>query len=109
MYFQFHGLAPIRPGHLRALTGGDEIRSLEGITGYRSYVRPGDHVPGGVGSVFMDFLTGDVPGHPAMVDLLDRALPLLRYEFSDGATSWIESPRRAGTDDPSAPELPRTA
>ncbi|MBZ4321253.1 ATP-grasp domain-containing protein [Streptomyces huiliensis] len=95
VYFQFNGLAPVRPGRLRALTGGDEIRRLEGITGHRPYVRPGDDLPGGVGSVFMDLLTGDAPDHPAMVELLDRALPLLRYEFTDGATTWVESPRRA--------------
>lgn len=100
VYFQFNGLAPVRPGQLRALTGGDDVRCLEGITGYRPYVSPGDHLPGGVGSVFMDLLTGDVPDHRAMADLLDRALPLLRYEFTDGATTWIEYPRRAQADDP---------
>lgn len=94
VYFQFNGLAPVRSGRLRALSGGDEIRRLKGITGYRSYFRPGDNLPGGVGSVFMDLLTGDTPDHPAMVDLLDRALPLLRYEFTDGSTTWTESPRR---------------
>ncbi|MFE0186519.1 ATP-grasp domain-containing protein [Streptomyces sp. NPDC058989] len=108
VYFQFNGLAPVRPGRLRALTGGDDVRCLEGITGYRSYVSPGDHLPGGVGSVFMDLLTGNAPDHRAMVDLLDRALPLLRYEFTDGATTWVECPRRARTDDP-APRNPPCA
>ncbi|MFI1185723.1 acetyl-CoA carboxylase biotin carboxylase subunit family protein [Streptomyces californicus] len=109
VYFQFNGLAPVRPGQLRALAGGDEIRCLEGIAGYRSYIRPGDQLPGGVGSVFMDLLTGDVPDHPTMVDLLDRALPLLRYEFTDGATSWIESPQRALADDPALRNPPWAA
>ncbi|MFJ9774307.1 ATP-grasp domain-containing protein [Kitasatospora sp. NPDC101157] len=95
VYFQFNGLAPVRPGRLRALTGGDEVRSLDGITGHRPYVRPGDQLPGGVGSVFLDLLTGDAPDHRAMVDLLDRALPLLRYEFTDGSATWTESPRRS--------------
>ncbi|GGV21486.1 ATP-grasp domain-containing protein [Streptomyces spectabilis] len=99
VFFQFNGLAPDSPCHLRALTGADEIRSLEGITGYRPYVRPGDHLSGGVGSTFMDLLTGDAPDHSAMVDLLDQALPLLRYEFTDGATTWTVSPQRARTDD----------
>ncbi|MFD4607414.1 ATP-grasp domain-containing protein [Streptomyces sp. NPDC058440] len=98
VYFQFNGLAPVRPGQLRSLTGGDEIRRLKGITGYRSYVRPGERLPGGVGSVFMDLLVGDTADHQAMIDLLDRALPLLRYEFSNGSTVWTESPKRSQTD-----------
>lgn len=86
VYFQFNAVAPTTPGELREVQGADEVREIPGITGYRSYVRPGDRLDGGVGSTFLDLLTGDATDHDGMTTVLDRALAVLSYGFRpDGA------------------------
>jgi hypothetical protein len=102
LFFQYSVMGPTEPGRLEAVHGIRDVRATEGVAGYRSLVRPGDHLPGGVGTAPLDLLWGRVADPAAMFDVLDRALWPLRFEFSheggDRSTLTPQRPWIAATD-----------
>ena len=93
VFFQFNTPAPVEPCRLRAVHGAARVRTVPGVTAYRSYVRPGEHLPGGVGTRQLDLLCGDAQDHEAMLGVLAAALPLLSFEYeaADGRI-WVAPP-----------------
>ncbi|GAB2894314.1 hypothetical protein GCM10027074_72670 [Streptomyces deserti] len=83
VHFQHHGLAPVAPCRFVAVHGRREVRQLDGISGYRTFVRPGDELPGGVMTHEMDILWGACDDHDAMTAVIAKALAVLTYEFED--------------------------
>ncbi|MFE0181232.1 ATP-grasp domain-containing protein [Streptomyces olivaceus] len=82
VHFATWGLAPTEPCDVVAMGGGDEVRILPGITGYRPYFRAGDHLPGGMNTRAMDLLWGHCANHDELSTILGRALTILRYDLS---------------------------
>jgi biotin carboxylase len=83
VYFQHNGLGPTEPCRFAAVHGADAVRRVPGITGYRTYVRPGQRLAGGVDSAFLDLLTGRAENHAAMAEVLGAAVRRLTYEFTN--------------------------
>lgn len=75
-------LAPVRPCVLTAVHGIRSARRIPGITGYTSVARPGEHLPGGVGSRRVGLLYGEAPDHDTMIALVNQARSALTFEFS---------------------------
>jgi hypothetical protein len=112
-FFQYSVMGPTEPGRLEAVHGIRELRGTEGVAGYRSLVRPGDHLPGGVVTAPLDLLWGRAADSAGMFDVLDRALAPLRFEFSlDGGGRSTLTPQRpwtAATDPKGGPFVPHPA
>jgi hypothetical protein len=92
VFFQFTSLGPTRPCRLVSVEGARAVRAVDGIAGYRSVVRPGQRLDGGVMTDPLDFLWGHAAGHDEMFELLDRALAPLCFEFAfdDGTfAEWL--------------------
>ncbi|WP_128434200.1 ATP-grasp domain-containing protein [Streptomyces cyaneus] len=83
VHFQHHGLAPVTPCRFVTVHGRREVRQVDGISGYRTFVRPGDELPGGVMTHEMDILWGACDDHDAMTAVIAKALAVLTYEFED--------------------------
>jgi len=95
VFFQYTSLGPTRPCRLEAVHGARTVRGTDGVAGYRSVVRPGQRLPGGVMTDPMDFLWGRAADHTGMFDVLDLALSALSFEFSlgDAERVVVEPPR----------------
>ncbi|WP_405167822.1 ATP-grasp domain-containing protein [Nocardia sp. NBC_01499] len=81
VYFQYMYLAPTRPCRMVAAHGVKALRRMPGITTYRATVRPGDWIPGGVGTRQLGQLYGVADDHHAMFGILDTALAELSFDF----------------------------
>ncbi|MFD6156632.1 acetyl-CoA carboxylase biotin carboxylase subunit family protein [Nocardia sp. NPDC060256] len=81
VYFQYMFLTPIRPCRMVAAHGVENLREVAGITTYRAAVRPGDLVPGGVGTRQIGQLYGVAEDHRAMFEILASALSELSFDF----------------------------
>lgn len=81
VHFQHHGLAPVSRCQLIAVHGDREVRKLPGISGYRTFVRTGDELPGGVMTQEMDILWGVCDDHAEMTGVIAKALSVLSYDF----------------------------
>ncbi|MEW1775134.1 ATP-grasp domain-containing protein [Streptomyces sp. NPDC086777] len=81
IHFQHHGLAPVRPCRLVSVDGAASVRGMTGISGYRSFVRPDQPLPGGVMTRELDVLWGVADTHEEMVRIIRDALDTLHYTF----------------------------
>lgn len=81
VHFQYYVPAPTQPCCLEAVHGDREVRRLPGISGYRSLVRVGEELPGGVMTREMDEIWGVGDNHFHMIDLLEQALAIISYDF----------------------------
>lgn len=90
VFFQYTSLGPTRSCRLDSVRGVREVRGTAGVIGYRSVVRPGQRLLGGVMTDPLDFLWGQAANHGEMFEVLDRALAELSFEFSfdDSSTVW---------------------
>ncbi|CAL9367495.1 hypothetical protein SUDANB105_00793 [Streptomyces sp. enrichment culture] len=79
--FQYIYLAPAEPCRMTAARGLAEVRRVPGVVRYLAHVRPGDVLPGGIGTQRLADLQGEAPDHKAMFEVLDTALALLEYDF----------------------------
>ncbi|MFF7983326.1 acetyl-CoA carboxylase biotin carboxylase subunit family protein [Streptomyces sp. NPDC007901] len=82
VHFQHNGLAPTKPCRLLGVHGAAQLRRREGISGYRTFVRLGEQLPGGVMTHELDVIWGVADDHDSMVRLIERALETLSYEFA---------------------------
>jgi biotin carboxylase len=92
VFFQYTSLGPTRPCRLVSVEGGRAVRAVDGIAGYRSVIRPGQRLDGGVMTDPLDFLWGHAASHDEMFEVLDRALAALCFEFAydDGTSAeWL--------------------
>lgn len=95
VFFQYTSLGPARPCRLESVHGTRAVRETVGVAGYRSVVRPGQCLPGGVMTDPLDFLWGRAADHAEMFSVLDRALAKLSFEFSiDDAERFVIAPPR---------------
>jgi biotin carboxylase len=92
VYFQYNTPAPVEACQLRGVRGAREVRAVDGVTGYRVYARPGEHLAGGVRTHHIDLLCGDADDHQEMVRILNRALARLRYDFTSEGRTWTSVP-----------------
>lgn len=81
VHFQHNSNAPTDPCRLLAVHGAPELRQLDGVSGYRTFIRVGDQLPGGVMTRELDVIWGSCEDHDSMVDLVRRGLSILSYEF----------------------------
>ncbi|MEU1465820.1 ATP-grasp domain-containing protein [Streptomyces sp. NPDC005727] len=81
VHFQHNGLAPLRPCRLVSVDGAAAVRGMAGISGYRTFVRPDEQLPGGVMTRELDVLWGVADTHEEMVRLVRDALENLHYTF----------------------------
>jgi biotin carboxylase len=82
VHFQYNGTGPVEAGRLTEILGVRSVRGTPGVTGYRGYVRAGEHLPGGVMTRQLDLLCGDAVDHETMFGVLDEALAHLSYRFA---------------------------
>lgn len=101
VHFQYWGSAPIRRSQLLGVPGARTVRRVKGISGYRSFVRPGQWITSGVMTCRLDMIWGDTEDHPAMFAALDEALAQVSYEFrfDSGETVTLPPPRPWATSD----------
>ncbi|MFF2012716.1 acetyl-CoA carboxylase biotin carboxylase subunit family protein [Streptomyces sp. NPDC058195] len=92
VHFQYHTLAPVEPCRLMGSSGGKEVRRIPGISGYRTYAKKGEELPGGVRTHFIDVLWGASGTHQAMVDILGSALPRITHDVLIGGLHHRVSP-----------------
>ncbi|WP_433349761.1 ATP-grasp domain-containing protein [Micromonospora sp. CA-111912] len=87
VHFQYHTLAPVEPCELLSIGGAAEVRSLDGIDGFRAYARVGDVLAADVMTRHLDLLWGRCDRHADLAALLGEAQRRIRYEFRfrDGA------------------------
>lgn len=86
VHFQHNSNTPTEPCRLLAVHGAPQLRQLEGVSGYRTFVRIGDPLPAGVMTREADVIWGVCEDHRSMVELLRQGLSILsyEYEFTDG-------------------------
>jgi hypothetical protein len=84
VFFQFTTPAPVATGTVAAADRGRELRGVPGITGYHAFVRPGTPV-GGVGTLDLNLITGDVPDHEALAAVTETIFDTVSYEFEFGS------------------------
>lgn len=84
VHFQYNNLAPVRPARFEAVRGAKEVKNLPGVTAYRSFVRPGDELPGGPGTICLDAVTGACPDHRAVAEIIDLARRALTFDLCFG-------------------------
>ncbi|MFE7527950.1 ATP-grasp domain-containing protein [Kitasatospora sp. NPDC057542] len=86
VYFQYNNLAPQRPCRLEGVEGAEEVRSLPGVTAYRSFVRPGTDLSGGTATRTLDTVSGVGEDHDAVLACIEAARAALTFElcFEDG-------------------------
>lgn len=81
VYFQYNNLAPVMPARFAAVRGAKDVKGLPGVTSYRSFVQPGDELPGGPGTTCLDAVTGACEDHAAVADVIDRARRALTFDL----------------------------
>ncbi|GGU48241.1 hypothetical protein GCM10010211_10550 [Streptomyces albospinus] len=88
--FQYSNLAPSRPCRLDSLSGQRRLRNAPGITGYRTWIRPGTPIDGGVSTHDLDLIRGEAADHAEMIALLETALSHLTFGFTlpDGSMDF---------------------
>jgi hypothetical protein len=91
VYFQFYNAAPTVPCRLVRAVGGRVVRGLPGITRYQLFVKPGEMVPGGVGTTLLDLLCGRADDHADLPAVLDRALAQLSFVFCGSDGEFVHS------------------
>jgi hypothetical protein len=82
VYFQAFHPAPRRPGTVRGHGGTEAVRALDGVQLCRTFVRPGQRLAGGVATQELGRVSGVVPDHAALADLVDRVDRYLTFEFA---------------------------
>lgn len=96
VYYQAFHPAPRRPCVLVEHLGGEAVRALAGVDLCRFFLRPGQQVPGGVGTWELGQVYGVVPDHDALVALLKEVDDLLRFRFAFPGESEPTTVSRAG-------------
>jgi hypothetical protein len=86
VHFQYNNLAPLRPCTFDAVEGAEDVRRIPGVTAYRTFVRPGDALPGGTTTLTLDTISGVCDGHDSVMSTIDAARKALTFElsFDDG-------------------------
>jgi hypothetical protein len=79
-YLQLN-LAPPVPCTLASIEGVRTVRSLPGVCSYRTLVRPGAAIAGGVHTNLLDLLVGQAPDHAAMMATVEAAMDALTFTF----------------------------
>jgi biotin carboxylase len=103
VFYLHHNPAPTVPCTLESVDGARAVRSLPGIRSYRTVIRPGSAIEGGVHTNLLDVLSGQAPDHAGMLATIDAALDALRFSFtlSSGTVSvGARSLRRCWEDVP---------
>jgi biotin carboxylase len=87
VHFQYNNLAPLRPCRLEAVHGAEAVRALPGVTTYRAFAHPGDDLPGGTMTSFLDAVSGVCDSHEAVVCTIEAVRSALTFDlrFDDGA------------------------
>jgi len=80
-YLQLN-LAPPVPCTLAAIEGVRTVRSLPGVCSYRTLIRPGSAIAGGVHTNLLDLLVGQAPDHAAMLATIEAAMDALTFTFT---------------------------
>ncbi|MEV6054500.1 ATP-grasp domain-containing protein [Streptomyces sp. NPDC052107] len=80
--FQHCTLAPTEPCRLDEIHGAARVRRTPAISAYRTRVRPGTELEGGVGTRYLDYLCGTAANHDAMLAFLDEVLEELSFSFT---------------------------
>jgi biotin carboxylase len=90
VFFQYNNMAPATPATLLSVTGADRVRRVPGVTTYRSFIRPGTRVDGGIATNELDFLAGHTQSFDSMIECIERSIRALRFQFVlDGETvAW---------------------
>lgn len=73
--------APSVPCTLASIEGVRTVRSLPGVRSYRTLVRPGTAIAGGVHTNLLDMLAGEAPDHAAMLATIEAAMDALVFTF----------------------------
>jgi len=74
-------LAPTARCTLESVDGARQVRALPGVRTYRTLIRPGSTIEGGVHSEWLDLLYGRAADHATMLARMDTALDTLRFTF----------------------------
>ncbi|AUG77454.1 hypothetical protein CFP65_2629 [Kitasatospora sp. MMS16-BH015] len=89
VHFQYNNLSPLTACTIEAVDGAEAVRSLPGVTGYRSFVRMGDQLPGGTSTLTLDALSGVGDSHAEVARTIEAARAALTFTFG-----MPEGPRR---------------
>ncbi|MGH3758760.1 ATP-grasp domain-containing protein [Actinophytocola sp.] len=81
VHFQVSTPAPVEPFRLNAVHGAADVRRVNGVTGYRSYHRPGNWFAGSVQTRYLDLLWGNAADHHTMIATVDEAMAKLSFDF----------------------------
>lgn len=79
--FLYHNPAPTVPCVLESVAGVRTIRSLPGVRSYRTLIRPGSSIPGGVHTNRLDLLSGQASDHAGMLATIEAVLDTLAFTF----------------------------
>lgn len=79
--YLYHNPAPTVPCVLESVAGVRTIRSLPGVRSYRTLIRPGSSIPGGVHTNRLDLLSGQASDHVGMLATIDAVLDTLAFTF----------------------------
>jgi hypothetical protein len=82
VYFQYLGPTPASAFTLIGTSGGQEVRKLPGVTGYRTLYEPGDTFEPSVMTRYFDLLLGSAEDHAQMFRIMDEARSRLRYRIA---------------------------
>ncbi|PHM44689.1 MbtH-like protein [Xenorhabdus mauleonii] len=85
VYFNICHIAPTHPCEILRVSGEDELRSLDGVLSYRSYVWTGTVLPGGSQTYEINTVLGKVDNHESFLDIYQRMGQCLHFHvrFTD--------------------------
>jgi biotin carboxylase len=86
VHYQFNNIAPLAACRVEAVHGAEAVRRLPGVSAYRTFVRPGDDLPGGSTTLTLDTISGVCDSHAAVVTAIAQARAALTFvlRFDDG-------------------------
>jgi len=79
VFFQYTDQAPPYPCRLVEVRGADAVRRVPGVSTYRSYVRAGTELGGGVARHSLDMICGHASDHPSLLSTVAAAVDVLSF------------------------------
>jgi biotin carboxylase len=80
VFFQYTTPGPTAHGKVTAVCRPDALKGVAGVTSYQPLVRPGAEV-GGVATLDLDMVAGDVPDHDALASTMNLVLDRICHQF----------------------------